>query len=255
VHLNVPAIPSVGEVLPNTEIFRRIAARLGFDEPMFRQTDEEMARAALSTGHPALSGLTFEDLVERGWIDVRPEGYVRRYAEGGFRTPSGKVEFFSQRMAERGLDPLPGYEPPDESPAGDPELVARYPLALMTPKSAHHFLNSSYGNIERQLAAEREPVLDIHPQDAELRGIADGDAVRTFNDRGSLELRARVGDKVRPGVVAIPSGWWSSRSPGGRSVNVLISDRLLDMRGAGAFHGALVEVERATASSWPVIDG
>jgi anaerobic selenocysteine-containing dehydrogenase len=116
---------------------------------------------------------------------------------------------------------------------------------LMTPKSAHHFLNSSYGNIKRQLKAEREPVLDIHPEDAESRSIADGDVIRVFNGRGSLQLRARVGDKVRPGVVAVPSGWWASQSPGGRSVNALTPDGLVDLRGAGAFHGALVEVERA----------
>jgi anaerobic selenocysteine-containing dehydrogenase len=110
-------------------------------------------------------------------------------------------------MAERGLDPLPAFQPAEEGPRGDRDLVARYPLMLMTPKSAHHFLNSSYGNIKRQLKAEREPVLDIHPEDAESRSIADGDVIRVFNGRGSLQLRARVGDKVRPGVVAVPSGW------------------------------------------------
>jgi anaerobic selenocysteine-containing dehydrogenase len=244
-HLNVPAIAPVGEALPNTEIFRRLAARLGFREPMFRQTDEEMARAAVTTGHPSLSGLTFEELIERGWIDLRTHGDFLPYADGGFKTPSGKVEFYSQRMAERGLDPLPAFQPAEEGPRGDRDLVARYPLMLMTPKSAHHFLNSSYGNIKRQLKAEREPVLDIHPEDAESRSIADGDVIRVFNGRGSLQLRARVGDKVRPGVVAVPSGWWASQSPGGRSVNALTPDGLVDLRGAGAFHGALVEVERA----------
>ena len=111
---------------------------------------------------------------------------------------------------------LPAYEPAIESPAGDPELAARFPLALLSSKSALHFLNSSYANLPRQLKAEKEPLLDIHPDDAAPRGIEDGVEVRVFNDRGELRLRARVGDRVRPGVVSMPSGWWPSLSPAAR---------------------------------------
>jgi anaerobic selenocysteine-containing dehydrogenase len=250
-HLNVPAIAPVGEALPNTEVFRRLALALGMDEPMFRQTDEQMARALLDSKPPRMQGVTFDDLVERGWVDLRTAHDARPYAEGGFPTPSGKAELYSERMRQAGHDPLPGYTPGRESPGGDPDLVARYPLALMTPKTAHHFLNSSYGNIDRQITAEREPMLDLHPSDAVPRGIADGEVVRVFNDRGSLEMRCRVGDKVRPGVVAVPSGWWASRSQGGRSVNTLTPDGYVDLRGAGAFHGALVQVERVTALTAP----
>jgi anaerobic selenocysteine-containing dehydrogenase len=216
-------------------------------EPMFCQTDEQMARALLDSRPLRLRGVTLDDLVERGWVDLRTGHGAPPYAEGGFPTPSGKVEFYSEQMRQAGHDPLPGYIPGPESPGGDVDLGARYPLALMTPKTAHHFLNSSCGNIDRQLRAEREPLLDLHPSDAAPRAIADGDVVRVFNDRGSLELRCRVGDKVRPGVVAVPSGWWASRSPGGRSVNTLTPDGYVDLRGAGAFHGALVQVESVTA--------
>ena len=167
------------------------------------------------------------------------------YAEGGFGTPSGKCELYSERLAAAGMDPLPGFEPAAESPAGDPELVARYPLALLTAKGAHHFLNSSYANVERALKAEKTPLLDLHPDDAAPRGIADGDTVRVFNDRGSVELPARVGDKVRSGVAAMPSGWWASRSPSGSSANALTPDGLSDLGGGGDFHSALVQVEKA----------
>jgi anaerobic selenocysteine-containing dehydrogenase len=135
--------------------------------------------------------------------------------------------------------------PARESPAGDPELAARYPLVLLTSKSALHFLNSSYANLPRHRQAEREPRLEMHPDDAALRGIADGDYVRVHNDRGEVSLRARLGDRVRPGVVSMPSGWWASLSPGGSSANALTPDGLSDLGGGADFHDTLVQVTRA----------
>ncbi len=124
------------------------------------------------------------------------------------------------------------------------ELAARFPLALLTAKGAHHFLNSSYGGVERHVKAEKTPVVDVHPDDAIPRGVADGDTVRVFNDRGELVLPARVGDRVPPGVVSVPSGWWASRSPNGQAANALTPDGLSDLGGGGDFHSALVQVER-----------
>src|SRR5581483_564710 len=167
----------------------------------------------------------------------------RPYAEGGFATASGKCELYSEELAACGIDPLPAFVPARESPAGDPELAARYPLALVSAKSELHFLNSSYTNLPRHLKAAREPLLDLHPQDAAARGIEEGDLVRVFNDRGSVTLRARVSDRAREGVVAMPSGWWASLSPGGSSANALTSDGLADWGGGGDFHDTLVEVE------------
>jgi anaerobic selenocysteine-containing dehydrogenase len=242
--LNQPAIAPLGEAAPNSELFRRLAARMGFDEPAFRESDEEMIRAALDSDHPYLRGITFERLAHDGWAPLNiPEDW-RPFAEGGFPTPSGKCEFYAEGLIAQGIDPLPAYTPARESPAGEPALVARYPLALMTAKSALHFLNSSYANLPRNLKAEREPLLDMHPDDGAARGIADGDWVRIYNDRGSVELRVRIGDRVRPGLVAIPSGWWASRSPGGASANTLTADGLSDMGGGGDFHDTLVEVTR-----------
>jgi anaerobic selenocysteine-containing dehydrogenase len=147
------------------------------------------------------------------------------------------------------MDPLPAFTPARESHKGDQGLASRYPLALITAKSAVHFLNSSYANLPRHLKAEGEPRLDIHRQDAAPRKIADGETVRIFNDRGEVTLRARVGDVVRPGVVAMPSGWWASLSPGGTGANALTSDGLSDLGGGGDFHDTLVEVECSTATN------
>ena len=244
VTLNRPAIEPVGESLPTSEIFRRLAARLGFDEPAFRETDEELVARALAADHPLLEGVAGQ-LEERGWARVALPADWRPYAEGGFDTPSGKAELRADRLAELGLDPLPGYVAAVEGPAGGD---GRYPLQLLTSKSALHFLNSSYANLPRHLRAEGEPHLDLAEADAAARGIVDGDLARAFNDRGAVLARARVGDLVPPGVVALPSGWWASLSPGGTSANALTADRLTDLGGGCAFHDALVEVESAEPS-------
>ena len=240
--LNLPAIKPIGEALANSEIFRRLATRMGFEEPYLHDSDEAILREALSSGHPWLDGITFERLARDGWAKLNiPEPWLP-YAAGGFPTASSRFEFASAAAAEAGLDPLPGHMMARESPAGDPDLVARYPLALMTAKSALHFLNSSYSGSHRHLRAEGEPLLDIDPADAEPRGIREGDWVRVFNDRGVVRVRARLGDRVRPGLVAMPSGWWASRSPGGTAANTLTSDGLSDLGGGGDFHDTLVEV-------------
>ncbi len=243
--LNEPAIAPVGESLPNTEIFRRLAGRMGFDDPAFLTGDEELVAAALAP----LGQLRTRELRQRGWIRLDTEEHVLPYAEGGFATPSAKCELFSQRLADAGMDPLPEFQPAAECPAGDPSLAARFPLALLTAKGAHHFLNSSYGNVERAVKAEKTPLLDMHPDDAAARGISDGDRVRVFNDRGSLQVPARVGDRVRSGVVSLPSGWWASRSPSRSSANALTPDGLSDLGAGGDFHSALVQVERAPGAS------
>lgn len=238
--LNRPAIAPRGEAVSNTELFRRLASVMGFDEPCFRETEQDLIRAALGSGHPYLKGVTFERLLEEGWAPLALPADWRPFAEGGFPTSSGKCELYSERLAARGLDPLPGYRPP----AGD-----GYPLVLISAKSALHFLNSSYAHLPRHARAEGEPHLDMHADDAAARGIRDGELVRAHNRRGSVVLRARVGDGVRPGVVAMPHGWWPSRSPSGASANALTSDGLADLGGGSDLYSTRVEVERVTTSS------
>ena len=154
-----------------------------------------------------------------------------------------------RRVERRGIDPLPTFEPARESPAGDPRLAARYPLALITAKSALHFLNSSYANLPHHLQAEGEPLLEMHPDDAAPRKIVDGDQVRVSNDRGEVTLRVRVSDRVRSGVVAMPSGGWPSLSAGGSSANGLRGEGLSDCGGGRECHDTGVQVARAGATA------
>ncbi len=234
--LNRPAISSQGEAVPNTEFFRRLASRMGFDEPELHESDEAIVRSVLSRDHPYAEGITFERLWRDGWAPLNLPSDWRPFAEGGFPTPSGKCEFEAAHLAERGMEPLPAYIPV--------ERADRYPLALITAKSSLHFLNTSYANMPRQLRAAREPRLDLHPDDAAVRQICDGDWVRIFNDRGEVRLRASVGDRVRPEVAAMPFGWWPAHSPGKVSANALTCDGLSDLGGGGDWHDTRVEVER-----------
>ena len=227
---NNPAIAPVGESLPNSEVFRRLAARMGFDEPCFRDSDEDICRTAIK-------GADWDGLKQAGWrkLDV-PERFAP-FAQGGFPTPSGKCEFYSASLDQQGIDPLPFYNPPAEN-------AEKYPLAFLSPP-ARNFLNSSFANSVRFRELEGEPHLDMHPGDAATRGIADGDRVRVFNDRGSYRLRARVNGKPRPGVVVAPSVWWKKYSPDGRNANNLTSQRTSDLGGGATFYDCRVQVERA----------
>jgi len=236
--LNRPAIAPLGEARPTTEVFRRLAERLGLDEPYLRQSDEEMIRDALSSGHPYLEGITFERLLADGWAPLTLPDPWMPFAEGRYDTPSGKCELYSARLAKRGIDPLPAYVPP--APPS-----SRFPLVLLTPKTAGHFLNSSYSHLPHHRRAQGELWLDLHPADAEPRGIADGALVRLASEHGALEVRARVGDRVRPGVVAIPSGGWASLGRNGASVNVLTGDALTMWGGGPVLHGTRVEAQPA----------
>ncbi|MBM3884353.1 MAG: molybdopterin oxidoreductase family protein [Gemmatimonadetes bacterium] len=241
VTLNTPAIAPIGEARPNTEIFRRLAAAMGLDEPALRDDDETMLQQALDTSDPRMATVTLEALRERGWVRLNlPTPYLP-FAEGGFHTPSGKCEFVSERMATLGLDPLPSYTPPYESPERDPALVARYPITLIS-SPAHQFMNSTFVNVTSLQRAAREPEVSLHPTDAERRGIRDGARVLVANDRGSFEATARLREGIREGVAWAPGIWWAKASPDGRTVNATTSQRLTDMGEGPVFYDNQVEI-------------
>jgi anaerobic selenocysteine-containing dehydrogenase len=236
---NNPAIAPVGESLPNSEVFRRLAARMGFEEPCFRDSDEDICRSALA------SGFDWNELKKRGWQRLpKPERFAP-FAEGGFPTPSGKCELYSAALEKQGVDPLPFYNPPAE--VADEALAQRYPLAFLSPP-ARHFLNSSFANMARFRDFEREPHLDMHPDDAAARGIRDGDRVRVFNDRGGYTLKARLNGKPRRGVVVAPSVWWKKYARDGGNANNVTSQRTTDLGGGATFYDCRVQVERVDAS-------
>jgi anaerobic selenocysteine-containing dehydrogenase len=240
---NNPAIAPVGESLPNSEVFRRLAARLGFTEACFRDSDEDLCRQAIGSGHPNLAGIKWETLKANGWQRLSLPKTYAPFATGNFPTPSGKCELYSETLEKQGIDPLPFYNPPAELPSSNPQLAQKYPLSFLSPP-ARHFLNSSFANMKRFRDSEGEPCLELHPDDAAARRIADGDRVRVFNDRGSFTLRARVNGKPRRGVVVAPSVWWKKFSRDGRNANDVTSQRIADLGGAATFYDCLVEVER-----------
>jgi anaerobic selenocysteine-containing dehydrogenase len=245
VSLSRPAIAPLGEALPNTEVFRRLAARMGLSHPCLRESDEEMARQAFDWDHPRMKGISYERLEREASVRLSVPDPWLPFAEGGFPTPSGRCELRSERLAEAGLDPLAGYVPPREGPTSAPERARRFPLAFISPP-AHHFLNSTFSAQPTLMRREGEPTVTLHPQDALSRGIAEGDEVRVFNERGSFLARARVSVAARPGVAVGLSIWWPKMCPGGRNVNAVTSQELTDMGGGATFYDVLVEVKKAT---------
>jgi anaerobic selenocysteine-containing dehydrogenase len=245
---NEPAIAPLGESKPNWEVFKLLAERMGFDDKCFNDTDEDIIRQAISTDYAPLAGITLERLKAEGWVRLNiPEDFAP-YAEGGYRTPSGKCEFYSEALAQMGQDPLPQYIPPRESKEVAPELAARFPIQLLTPP-ARTFLNSSFANLPSFLKGEKKPFIDISEADAKTRDIQDGEPVRVFNDRGEFQTTARISDRVKPGVAVALSIWWNKLSPGGRNVNQTSSQALTDIGAGATFYDNLVQIERLSAGN------
>ncbi len=230
------AIPPVGESKSNRELFRLLAERFGFKDPFFSRTTDEIIEGLLAPPSLFRSGIDLPRLKEKGFarLNVRREGNP---FEEGFFTPSGRFEFYSERMAKAGLPPLPDYRP-SEAAGGK-----QFPLTLMTPP-AHHFLNSTFSGIASIQALEKTPTLWIHPNDAGERGITEGEPVRVFNEKGECRLAARVTEETRKGVVVAESVWWPKSMPGNIGINILVSDEEADMGGGPAFHYSRVEVAR-----------
>ncbi|TFW26248.1 molybdopterin oxidoreductase family protein [Massilia arenosa] len=245
---NNPAIAPLGEAKPNTEIFRLLAARMGLDDPIFKETDEQLAAQAFDKNDAKAIHFDWESLKRKGWQKLNMP--AAPFAEGGFPTPSGKCEFYSEQMLKDGLDPLPAYIPPYESVASNSALAAKYPLAMISPPQ-RNFLNSTFVNVASLRATEGEPHLDIHPHDSAQRGIENGDMVRIFNDRGSFVCKARVTDKARRGLVVGLSVWWKKLAADGKNANEVTSQRLTDMGRAPTFYDTLVQVEKAAAGTHP----
>jgi len=230
-----PALPAPGETKSNVEIFRLLAERMGFEDPCFRDSEDDMIRTLLASDHPFVKGITIEqlDLEHSVRLNVSPAGEpFAPFARGEFGTPSGKCEFGAETL---------DYQPPIESRLGAEELRARFPLEMISAKS-HDSMNSTFGN--RPWAQDQTATLFLHETDARQRGIVTGDRVRIFNSRGSCLLTADVNGTVRTGVVWAPSVRWNKLSPDFRNVNVLTSDRLTDLGGGATFYSCLVEVEK-----------
>ncbi|HEX5436731.1 MAG TPA: molybdopterin oxidoreductase family protein [Gemmatimonadaceae bacterium] len=244
VTLNRPSIAPLGECRPNSEIFRLLGAHMGLDHPALRDDDLTLIRQALGAADERLAGITLDGLLERGWMRLTLPRPFLPYAEGGFPTPSGRCELYSQRLADMGLDPLPTFTPPHEGPERTPALATRYPLSLIS-SPAHQFLNSTFVNIAPLRRAAGEPELLIHPTDAAPRGIITGAPVVVHNDRGEFLATARVAEQLREGTVWSPGVWWGKYTTDGRNANNTTSQLETDMGHGPVFYDNLVEVTAA----------
>jgi anaerobic selenocysteine-containing dehydrogenase len=230
VQLARPVVAAPGEARSNVDVFRALAFRMGFEDACFHESEDDMIRGMLASGHPFLEGITLERLDREGSVRLNMPDPFLPFAEGNFGTPSGKCEL-------GGLD----YMPPSESRLGDAGLRKRFPLEMISSKNDDS-MNSTFGNrpgVDRQTA-----FLQIAASDAERRGIRDGDRVRAFNDRGSVLATAEVDGIVSDGVVRIPAVRWNKFAENGAGVNALTSDGVTDLGGGPVFYSCLVEVER-----------
>ncbi|MFG2058160.1 molybdopterin-dependent oxidoreductase [Micromonospora sp. NPDC048930] len=238
--LNLPVTEAPGEALPNTEIFRRIAAALGIDHPRLRDSDEELARQLLRD-----TPVSFEELRERTY--ARTTGVAvgsAPYAEGGFPTPDGRARLHDPSLARFGVDPLPGFTPPAE--AGDAALARRFPLVLLAP-AGRFLMNSTFASLPWHTKRTGPPRVHLHPDDAAARGLADGDAVRVRNDRGAFLAAVAVDEATRPGLAFTYKAYWARLSPGRATVNAVTAVRDTDLGGGPTFHDCRVEVEPVPA--------
>ncbi|MEU5940916.1 molybdopterin-dependent oxidoreductase [Micromonospora sp. NPDC047548] len=238
--LNPPAVAPPGEALPNTEIFRRIAAALGLEHPRLRDSDEDLVRQLLDG-----TGVSVEELRERTY--ARATGVAvgsAPYAKGGFPTADGRARLYDPRLTAQGVDPLVGYTPPAE--AADPELARRFPLALISP-AGRFFMNSTFASLPWHRDRTGPPRIHLHPDDAAARGLVDGDAARVHNDRGAFLATVAVDDATRAGLAFTYKAYWARLSPGSATVNAVTGVRDTDLGGGPTFHDTRVQVEAAPA--------
>ena len=227
-----PALAAPGEAKSNVDVFRLLAGRMGFNDPCFRDSEDDMIRTLLDSPHPFVRGITLEELDRDHSVRLRLPEPFQPFATGGFGTPDGKCHFRAGTL---------DYTPPVESRHGDAALRRKYPLELVSAKNDDS-MNSTFGH--RDGVDLQTATLHLSAADAGPRGIREADAVRVFNDRGAVVLTAKVDETVRAGVVSAPSVRWGKRSPGKRNVNAVTSDRLTDAGGGPTFYSCLVEVER-----------
>lgn len=237
ININQPAISPRGEAKPNSEFFRLMAREMGYTEECFKESDRDIVKSAFDSDHPYLEGIDFDYMLKHGWARYKiPEPYLP-HAEGNFGTASGKCNFLGQSNS------LPTYK----EVAYSEEEKDNYPLQLLTIKNTKGFHNSSHANVKHLRQKEGRLWLDIHPEDANARNIQNGDELMAFNQRGKVILEAKVTERIRPGVVCMPHGYWPSLVKGGQASNNLTDDRLTDIMlwgGGAALQDCRVQVAK-----------
>jgi anaerobic selenocysteine-containing dehydrogenase len=224
-----PVIPPQGEALPNTEIFRRLAARFGFTDPAFTASDADLMDDAVDPGDPRLGGVRPSRIATDKALAMTAGGEEFVLFKNVFpATPSGKVELASSYLESKYGARLPRYAP----------VQSRYPLTLISPASDQR-ITSTFGGVNGD---DTLPPLDMHPDDAAARGLRDGLRVRVWNDLGEVRLPLRVSDALPPGVVCTLKGAWLSTSDNGQTISALCPAHHADIAGGACFNDARVEV-------------
>ena len=246
-NLNKAVIEPLGESCANTELFRRMAQKMGYVEESddaFTQTDEEMIRDILfdEEVNPLMEGITYEQMVENGWARASDKSKRRDFLNIGWPTASKKIEIFSQTLADEGQDPLPTYNPEIEGQE-DPKRKD-YPIQVLSSAS-HYFIGDSFQSVPRLQAMMSRPTVEMSVNDAKERGIEDGDLVRLYNDRGETYCYAVVIKGLLDGVCATQKQFKGSNTPGGINVNALNSEMLTDFGMSPTFYSCLAEIEKA----------
>ena len=231
---NGAAVEPLGESCSNTEFVRRLAAAMEYTEPSLFDDDDTLLRDALPT-------VDVDELRRVGWVRVPYPDDGRPFGDGEFETASGRVELASDQLERMGQPRVPTFVAPNEGPGG--ELFERYPLQLLTPKHHTRFLNSGYSQLPKHGPAEGGPFVELDTADAAARGLVDGQLARVWNDRASVAVPVKITGRLRPGVVAIPFGWWSRHHPDGKVANSLTNDTLTEWGGGVAYSDTLVQIE------------
>jgi len=233
---NPATLPAPGEARPNSWVFAELGRRLGLQTPELYWSMDDLLAALLDTPHPYLQGVTPDRLRAEGSVPLNLPGLHAEGAQAGFLpyrdgagTASGRVMF----------TPVPEHRPVQA------QLTPQYPLRLLTPP-AHHFMNSTYGNVAHLTRAEgNEPHVMVHPHDARAAGVQDAQLARIRSEQGEVQRRVRVTEDVQPGVVVVEGTWWGLSAPDGTSINALTAQTLTDLGGGSTFHNTRVRLSPA----------
>ena len=249
-NLSQPCIKPLGESVCNSELFRMLAGKMGYDEDAFRQSDEDMIQEIIcDEGHPGMEGITLEGLKQNGWMRCNVDSPNRDRLKHGWPTETGKINIWSEDVKNQGQSPLPTYVPEEEGQENY-ERRKKYPLQVLS-NAPHYFIGDSFQSVPRLQAMMSRPTVELCPEDAFERGIEDGDLCRLYNDRGETYAHAVIIDGLLPGVCSTQKQFKGSNTPGGVNANALISEELTDIGWSPSFYSCLAQVEKAQSEQDP----
>jgi anaerobic selenocysteine-containing dehydrogenase len=251
--LSQPCIKPLGESVRNTEVFRMLAEKMGYEEDAFKQSDEDMIKEIIdSEGHPGMEGISYEQLKEDGWMRCAVDSPNRDWYKKGWPTETGKINIWSDDIEKLGQSALPTFIPENEGML-NAELVKKYPLQVLSC-ATHYFIGDTFQSVPRLQAMMSRPTIELNPADARDRGIRDGDLCRLFNDRGETHAYAVIIEGSLSGVCGIQKQFKGSNTPGGVGSNALTTEELTDIGNSPSFYSCMVDVEKVSVTEDQLTD-